>query len=163
MYKNSFKHEQKRGRFLAVSRDFCTNFCFLRLLWPPRMLKEAAMRSSEVKIISNSKSSYKNWLKTRSIFSIARRPWRLDFIYRVSHGRRLWICSISAFWGYPDLRGCKHCHIGECLSPTGPREDVSLKALGSYAPSALQTDILHRSSKRQIHSPVLPSSLSRDS
>ena len=26
-----------------------------------------------------------------------------------------------------------------------PREDVSVKALGSYAPSALQTDILPRS------------------
>ena len=35
---------------------------------------------------------------------------------------------------------------GECMSPiSGPREDVSLKALGGYAPSALQTDILPRS------------------
>ena len=32
------------------------------------------------------------------------------------------------------------------VSYTGPREDVSLKALGGYAPSALQTDILPRSS-----------------
>ena len=32
------------------------------------------------------------------------------------------------------------------VSYSGPREDVSLKALGGYAPSALQTDILPRSS-----------------
>ena len=31
------------------------------------------------------------------------------------------------------------------VSYSGPREDVSLKALGGYAPSALQTDILPRS------------------
>ena len=31
------------------------------------------------------------------------------------------------------------------VSYSGPREDVSLKALGGYAPLALQTDILPRS------------------
>ena len=70
-YKNSFKHEQKRGRFLAVSRDFRTNFCFLRLPWPQRMFKEAAMMSTEVMVISKSKNSYKNCLKMRSKFSIS--------------------------------------------------------------------------------------------
>ena len=35
------------------------------------------------------------------------------------------------------------------VSYTGPREDVSLKALGGYAPSALQTDILPRSRYRR--------------
>ena len=39
------------------------------------------------------------------------------------------------------------------ISYTGPWEDVSLKALGGYAPSALQTDILPRSRVGDMHSP----------
>ena len=44
------------------------------------------------------------------------------------------------------------------VSYTGPREDVSLKALGGYAPSALQTDILPRSSIGDSYNPLLPES-----
>ena len=76
-------------------------------------------------------------------------PRRLDFINWVSHDRRLRICSI---WGCPDLQGHHGIARRMPVSYSGPREDVSLKALGGYAPSALQTDILPRSSRRQLQS-----------
>ena len=68
--------------------------------------------------------------------------WRLDFIIRVSHGRRSQTCSI---WGCHDLRGHHGIARRMPVSFSGPREDISLKALGGYAPLALQTDILPRS------------------
>ena len=52
MYKKSFKLEQKRGQFLAFSRDFCANICFVRMPGPLKMLKEAALMSSEVMALS---------------------------------------------------------------------------------------------------------------
>ena len=79
-------------------------------------------------------------------------PRRLDFINRVSHGRRLRICFNFAFWGCPDLRGHHGIARRMHVSYSGPREDVSLKALGGYAPSALQTDILPRSRVGDIYS-----------
>ena len=78
-------------------------------------------------------------------------PRRLDFINRVSHGRRSGICSICAYWGCLDLRGHHGMVRRMHVSYSGPREDVSLKALGGYAPSALQTDILPRSRVGDIY------------
>ena len=87
---------------------------------------------------------YKNCLKTRSKFSNASHPRRLDFINGVSYGRRSRICSIFAFWGCPDLRGCEYWHKGECLSPTptsgecqseGPWELRSLGPTDWHPPS----------------------------
>ena len=46
------------------------------------------------------------------------------------------------------------------VSYSGPREDVSLKALGGYAPSALQTDILPRSRVGDIYMIIYPPELS---
>ena len=65
--KNSFKIDLKRGRFSTVLHNFCTKFCLLRIPWPPRMFKEAAIMSSEVMAFSKSKNSCKNRTKPPKI------------------------------------------------------------------------------------------------
>ena len=116
------------------------NFAF----WDCHDLWRPLWTSLEVREVYRSKHLYKNCLKTRWKFSAASHPRRLDFIEGVSHGRRSRICSIFAFWGCPDLRGCEYWHIGECLSPTptsggcqseGPRELRSLGPTNWHPPS----------------------------
>ena len=51
---------------IAVSHNFCTNVCLLRTSWPPRMLTEAVMMSSVVRLFSKSKNSYINCAKPLS-------------------------------------------------------------------------------------------------
>ena len=68
--RNSFKIDLKHSRFSIVLHNFCTKFCLLRIPWPPRMFKEAAIMSSEVMAFSKSKNSCKNRTKPPKISRI---------------------------------------------------------------------------------------------
>ena len=134
MYKNSFKLEQKRGRFSAVSRDFCPNFCFLRMPWLQRGCHDVFRGHSTLKKQKFVQKSCRTAKKRpRVCWWHCSHPRRLDFINQVSHGRQSRICVLRLPW---PPRTSWHWHIrrmpvsywtsGGCQSE-GPR---GLRPLG---------------------------------
>ena len=143
MYKSHSKLEPKtRPIFVSFSQFLC-NFLLFENAMTSNDDLQRSWHSQKAKICAKSRGT----AKKRPCMAILHNKRRLDFINRVSHGRRSRICSIFAYWGCPDLRGHHGMARRMPVSYSGPREDVSLKALGGYAPSALQTDILPRSSR----------------